>query len=693
MRKLITILFVLFFPVLCIAQSSNAGADVTIYLTQTNAATLDGSASSGTTYQWREISTDFSSGGTITSPTSKTTTVTGLTKQGTFYFELAATTGGVTKKDSMVLRVNYDVPPTGTLSNNFAMDNSRISNVINWRGDTTSFFPDSDMTHSQVGDSDTYTNSTNWWILYRDRVNNMMIDSLRGKLTTTIQDGYGNGSMINGTQVKYPRTEVVIDKPSSIDTSHIYMYEWKGYYPNQTNYMTGNNAITTIFQIHADSSYGENTMDMSLKADGTLTFTLFPNGSREQKYAIGTLSDWTNKSHTLRLTIREGYGAPGNPAFMKLEIDGNQVVVRDTGRIGGTPGGNFGDFAKFGTLYDYGNAMVDANATGGTRKFSLVTESLKRYALTSVAPLTNAGDNQIILLPTTSATLSGNVVAVTSAIASYQWTKLSGGSATIANQNSLSTSVTGLSKGIYVFNLQATDVNGLQSSSTVQVIVDSNRTIAATGYNYDVLVDGVLNGTVSSLRNHDIDGSGFSFYVNGFSPNSTPLPSAYALPTTGVIISPTNTRYQLQPYNANNALWLDNSQSGTLTLSTPASFNKIKIALTSGGTSVTYKINYSDGTNTTVSHSINNWACQGCAFYAINNLGRVDGTGALETTYWAIYEDSISPNPAKIVNSITFTSTGSWVSVFALTNVPSQLAAIMPLQYLPTRTKKYFKNK
>ena len=299
---------------------ANAGGEQIIYLTQTNSATLDGSASSGTSYQWREISTDFSSGGTITSPTSKTTTVAGV-KQGTFYFELAATTGGTTKRDSMVLRVDNEPPPSGSTVLNFLqMDNTNTLKVINWRVDTTSFFPDSDDIHSQFGNAANYSNSSQWWILYRDRVNAIGIDSLRGKLITGIEDGYGVGSSINGTQVRYPRTEVVMDKPGNIDTNHIYMYEWKGYYPKQTNYLTGNTAITTIFQIHTNSSYGENTCDFSLKSDGTIAFTLFPNGAREEKFAVGNLSDWTNKSHTIRLTMREGYGAVGNPAFVNWKL-------------------------------------------------------------------------------------------------------------------------------------------------------------------------------------------------------------------------------------------------------------------------------------------------------------------------------------------------------------------------------------
>jgi hypothetical protein len=92
MKKYIIILFACSLPFLSEAQTANAGADKTIYLTQTNTATLDGSASTGTSFQWEEFSSDYMSGATITSPTSKVTTVTGL-PQGVFYFRIKATSG------------------------------------------------------------------------------------------------------------------------------------------------------------------------------------------------------------------------------------------------------------------------------------------------------------------------------------------------------------------------------------------------------------------------------------------------------------------------------------------------------------------------------------------------------------------------------------------------------------------------
>ena len=58
-------------PIVTAGPIANAGPDQTIYLTQTSSVTLDGSASSGDSFQWTEISTDYSSGATITSPASK----------------------------------------------------------------------------------------------------------------------------------------------------------------------------------------------------------------------------------------------------------------------------------------------------------------------------------------------------------------------------------------------------------------------------------------------------------------------------------------------------------------------------------------------------------------------------------------------------------------------------------------------
>jgi hypothetical protein len=83
-------------------------------------------------------------------------------------------------------------------------------------------------------------------------------------------------------------------------------------------------------------------------------------------------------THTIRFPIREGKGYSGQDAFAKVEVDGIQKYCNNTGNIGRTWQE---DYPKIATLYDYGNALVDASNHIRGRKFSLVTESFKIYEI------------------------------------------------------------------------------------------------------------------------------------------------------------------------------------------------------------------------------------------------------------------------------------------------------------------------
>src|SRR6185369_11336494 len=81
----------------------------------------------------------------------------------------------------------------------------------------------------------------------------------------------------------------------------------------------------------------------------------------------------------------------------------------------------------------------------------------------------NAGPNQTITLPVSSVTLNGS--ASTGAITSYAWTLVSGpNTPTITTPAAVSTTVTGLIQGTYVFKLS---VNGGVSTSQVTVTVNA----------------------------------------------------------------------------------------------------------------------------------------------------------------------------------------------------------------------------
>lgn len=88
----------------------------------------------------------------------------------------------------------------------------------------------------------------------------------------------------------------------------------------------------------------------------------------------------------------------------------------------------------------------------------------------NIVPSVNAGSSQTIQLPTT-LSLSGSASDADGTISSTVWTKISGGSATIVSPNSLSTQVTDLTNGTYVFRLTATDNEGGTNFANVTITV------------------------------------------------------------------------------------------------------------------------------------------------------------------------------------------------------------------------------
>jgi hypothetical protein len=91
-------------------------------------------------------------------------------------------------------------------------------------------------------------------------------------------------------------------------------------------------------------------------------------------------------------------------------------------------------------------------------------------------PVVNAGPSQTVTLPSSTVYLSGKVTDSASTITGYLWSEVSGPNVpVITAEGSLSTSVTGLIAGTYVFQLMATDSFGLTGVDTTQVIVSAGQ--------------------------------------------------------------------------------------------------------------------------------------------------------------------------------------------------------------------------
>jgi len=124
----------------------------------------------------------------------------------------------------------------------------------------------------------------------------------------------------------------------------------------------------------------------------------------------------------------------------------------------------------------------------------------------NIPPTANAGPDQVIQLPTSSATLSGSGTDTDGSIASYTWNIASGpAGSTITATGSASTTITGLVQGVYQLTLSVKDNAGATSLDTVKITVNAavanKNPVAKAGADITITLptsSTTLNGSGSS---------------------------------------------------------------------------------------------------------------------------------------------------------------------------------------------------
>ena len=176
--------------------------------------------------------------------------------------------------------------------------------------------------------------------------------------------------------------------------------------------------------------------------------------------------------------------------------------------------------------YDGGAQMIGTVEWGPNAKNAL-------FGNFTLVPAVNAGTNQNINLPISSVTLSGSASESGGTIASCLWTQVSGSAAAIVSPTAMTTQITGLTVGTYVFQLTATDVNGATGSGTVQVTVGPAATFASWA---------TANGLTGSaaLPSADPDGNSITNLVEyslGIPHGSTSTTGLPAVSGTGGVLA------------------------------------------------------------------------------------------------------------------------------------------------------------
>ena len=268
----------------------------------------------------------------------------------------------------------------------------------------------------------------------------------------------------NGSQ-NVSGTTVTLDGTASSDNVHISYYVWT--------------------QVS-----GPNTPIISIPSGKTVNIIGLQTGTYVFQLRV-TDNGWMSDSTKYTLNVNTGGPQPVDSAgpAQTITLPTNSVTLAGTAsETGGTIAST-----KWSQLSGPGTAtFANASALGTTASgllqgvyvFQLTATDANGVTVQSTVKITvnpapgpptvSAGANQIITLPTSSATLTGSASETGGTIASYSWTQVSGPStAVIGSAAQASTSVSGLVQGVYRFQLKVTDALGVSATATVQVTVNA----------------------------------------------------------------------------------------------------------------------------------------------------------------------------------------------------------------------------
>jgi Domain of unknown function (DUF4082)/Bacterial Ig-like domain/Bacterial Ig domain/Secretion system C-terminal sorting domain len=479
-----------------------AGPNQTITL-PASSVTLNGSGSTGTitSYLWTLVSGPNTPA--ITTPSSVSTTVTGLI-QGTYVFKLSVNGGA--SSSQVTITVSPALPPTSNAGANQTITLPASSVTLN-------------------GSASTGTITSYLWTLVSGPNTPAITTpaSVSTTVTGLIQGSYVFQLSVNGG-ASTSTTQVTVNPPVPLSIN---------VFPTQipAGAVVADGHSVTLgmkFRSSAAGSISGVRFYKGAGMTGTHIGLLYNNAGTllaQVTFTGETSSGWQTATFASPVTITSGvtyivayfnppglYEATQSPSANSF----NTAIVNSplTGLADGTDGVNgvynYGASPTFPTLgYLKSNYWVDAVFTSSPP-----------------APVANAGPNQTITLPTSTVTLNGS--GSTGTITSYAWTQVSGpNTAVITSPTAISTTVTGLIQGSYVFTLT---VNGGVSQSQVTITVSpAPAPVANAGPNQNITLP---TSTVT------LNGSGSTGTITSYAwtqvsgPNTATITSPAAVSTT-----------------------------------------------------------------------------------------------------------------------------------------------------------------
>lgn len=531
-------------PAINIPPVADAGANVAITLpTSSTTLTGTGTDADGTisSYSWIKLSGP--SGGTIASPTTGTTGISALL-EGTYQYQLTVVdNSGGTDADIVIITVS--AAP------------ANINPIANAGVNVSITLPVSSTSLTGSGTDADGTISSYAWVKYSGPTGGTVVSPTSA--TTSITD------LQEGT---YEFQLTVTDDDGGTATDIVQVIVSPA--PNVAPVAEAGNTITITLPVSTATLGGSGT-----DADGTVVSYAWVKLSGPSGGTIATsssastgISSLQEGTYQYELTVTDDDGATDtdvvdvivNPAINIAPVAnaGANVVVNlptSSTTLTGSGTDSDGTIASYawvkisgpsgGTIVSPSSASTTINSLqAGTYTYQLtVTDDdgatntdlvdiiVNAAPPANIAPVSNAGANIVITLPTNSTSLSGSGTDSDGSIVGYLWTKISGPSGgDIGTPTSASTSINSLLEGTYVYQLRVTDDDGAVGTDQVQVIVNpapNVAPIADAGANITITLP--TSSTTLSGSGSDVDGTIVSY---GWTKISGPSGGTITSPST-----------------------------------------------------------------------------------------------------------------------------------------------------------------
>ena len=281
----------------------------------------------------------------------------------------------------------------------------------------------------------------------------------------------GSGSELNGTIASFAWTEVSGPSTATFGTAGL-----------ASTLVSGLVAGTYRFQLQVTDLLG-------VTAVATVQVTVNPAPVPGAPVAnAGSAQTITLPTSSVTLT---GSGSETNGTIVSYQW--TQVSGPSTATFGTAGAASTLVSGLVAGIYRFQLQVTDALGVTATATVQVTVDA----AIVPGAPSVNAGSDQTITLPTSSATLTATASETNGTIVSYQWTQLSGPStATIGTATQASTGVSALVQGVYTFQILVTDNSGVTATDVVKVTVNAAVPVPGTP-----VVDAGANQTITLPTN------------------------------------------------------------------------------------------------------------------------------------------------------------------------------------------------